>query len=164
MTDDLADIRAAGAQLAGSSTAAPELPAGDRAPPPQSDVVTAAEAFKREAEEWAGLPYVFGSILAEAMPELERVYTDEACLAWGEKMVPVARHHGWTIGVAGMWLALIGASWGLLKPTGAAIRRRVKEKPKPAPAGTVDGARAAAAATGAAGGTVPGNAAPSAPG
>src|SRR5712691_8951715 len=71
--------------------------------------LTDQEKFEDEAKGWAGLPYVFGGILARGMPELREVYTETACLDWGRAMVPVARKYGWTLGGAECLIALAAA-------------------------------------------------------
>ena len=80
-----------------------------------------------EAEGWSRLPYLFGRILAQAMPELAEVYTEAACLEWGHAVVPVARKYGWTLGGADMWVGLSAATWTLAEPTFKAIKRRRSE-------------------------------------
>jgi len=110
-------VAAAGLATAGGD-ATSAAPAALEASPTQ------AELDKAGAEEWAGFPFVFGSIVAEAMPEVEPVYTEARCIAWGEKMLPVARRYGWTAGVAGLWAGVIGATWAFAKPTWTAVRAR----------------------------------------
>ncbi len=88
--------------------------------PPLAD----KEKFEDEAKGWAGLPYVFGGILARGMPELREVYTEAACLDWGRAMVPVARKYGWTLGGAECLITLAAATWTLAGPTLDAIKRR----------------------------------------
>jgi hypothetical protein len=73
------------------------------------------------ADAWAQIPATFGSILAMAMPELEKVYTPKACRAWGEGMHLVAQKYGWdaaqTVAKFGPELALAAATFPLAAGT-----------------------------------------------
>ena len=89
---------------------------------PAAEVITAAELEAREAQEWASLPYLFGSIVGRALPELRAVYTEAACLEWGRAMVPIAHKYGWTVSGFSPWLGLAGATWKLADPTIDAVR------------------------------------------
>jgi hypothetical protein len=86
------------------------------------------------AEIWGQIPKMFGGLLAMAMPELQKVYTDKACYQWGVGMAAVAQKYEWdaaeTISKYGPEFALIAASVPLAVPTIAAIRERRKERPK----------------------------------
>jgi hypothetical protein len=77
-----------------------------------------------EAREWASVPYVLGGLLARAMPELQAVYSESACLDWGRATVPVARKYGWSLGRFTAEFSWIGATWGLLAPAFAAFKQR----------------------------------------
>lgn len=86
-----------------------------------------------QADAWAVLPAMVGSILAIAMPELKAVYTPEACKAWGEAMVPVADEQGWNADeVLGPKMALAAASVPFVIGTVFAIKAR-KAAALPAP-------------------------------
>lgn len=86
-----------------------------------------------EAEEWAALPQMFGAALAIGLPELQAVYTPEACRAWGESMVPVARKYGWdAAAIMGVEMGLLAASLPFIVGTVGAIKaRRAKDAMKP---------------------------------
>lgn len=94
--------------------------------------------FEKEKQEWAGLPFVLGGLLSKILPELKDVYTMEACLAWGESMVPVARKYGWSMGGYELEAALFFTTWGLVSPTLDALKKRraanATPKPEPEPA------------------------------
>jgi hypothetical protein len=100
--------------------------------------------FEKEKQEWAGVPFVLGGLLSKVLPELKDVYTMEACLAWGESMVPVARKYRWSMGGFELEAALFMATWGLASPTFDAIKKRraanakPKEEPQPAASGQPD--------------------------
>lgn len=111
------------AEEAKATLGAPD-PAAPAAGPAQLDEASAVEAFKREASEWAMVPWTFGSILQMAMPELAAVYSDENCQTWGERMVPLARKYNWQFGTAMLWIALLGQSWTMLGPTLKAIKAK----------------------------------------
>lgn len=79
-----------------------------------------------DAEEWAKLPAMFGSILCMAIPKLGPAYSPANCLAWGKAMDDVARAHGWNaaeiIRKFGPWPALVLASLPMALPTIAALK------------------------------------------
>ena len=149
--DQLEEISQAGAQLA-STTGAPGDAASSAGTQPGAAAasgsqagfevlppLTQAERDRAEAIEWAGYPYLFGSIVGEAMPELKAVYTEAACMAWGEKFLPLARKYGWSAGVVGLWMGAAGATWALLAPTAKVARRymaQAKQSAQPAPSGS----------------------------
>ncbi len=105
--------------------AAPAIAASGDASSTAPDQAATDEA---SAKEWAGLPFVFGSIVSKAMPELAQVYSEEKCLDWGRSMVPVAKRYGWTAGAAGLWAPLIATTWGFARPTYEAIKQRRSPK------------------------------------
>ncbi len=80
------------------------------------------------AKEWAQFPALFGQLVTPALPELRTVYTDEACMAWGRAMVPLADKYGWTPGEfmqwLGPWAGVAMATWPLAWPTVKAIKAR----------------------------------------
>lgn len=86
------------------------------------------------AREWSEPPAAVGALLRFPFPELEHVYTPEACMAWGVAMVPIAERYGWTAGKVFPWLSLIGASASLLLPTVAIIKAHAQPETA-APAG-----------------------------
>ena len=93
-----------------------------------------------EAAEWAELPKMFGSLVATAMPELTAVYTPDACMRWGEAMVPIAKKYNWNaakfLSLFGPWLMLAITSHALVTPTYFAVRARMdaaKAAEQPAP-------------------------------
>jgi hypothetical protein len=108
----IAELDALGAEIAGSEG---ELSAAQAA--------TSAAAFKTKAESWAFIPAMFGKIVAMALPELKDVYTEDACLAWGEAMVPVAEKYGWGDPAVSVEVALLIATVPLALPTGIAIKK-----------------------------------------
>lgn len=52
-----------------------------------------------EAKAWAQVPFAVGKLLCMLAPELEPVYSEAACQAWGESVVPVAQKYGWSASV-----------------------------------------------------------------
>lgn len=130
----MADAEKPAAPRDGLAAIEAELATGGAAPREKSqaelaaaDVQAKADAHRKEVEEWAGLPFVFGAIVSEAMPELSPHYTTEKCVEWAERMLPVAQRYGWTAGVAGAWCALIGVTWGMAKPTFEAVKKKRAE-------------------------------------
>jgi hypothetical protein len=108
----IAELDALGAEIAGTEG---ELSAAQAA--------ASAAAFKAKAESWAFIPAMFGKIVAMALPELKDVYTEDACFAWGEAMVPVAEKYGWGDPAVSVEVALIIATVPLALPTGIAIKK-----------------------------------------
>lgn len=82
-------------------------------------------APRSPAREWAEIPAMVGAGLVLPMPELAPVYSDAACLQWGEAMVPVADKYGWT--PAKIWpeIRLLMATGAFLIPTVQAFRARI---------------------------------------
>ena len=80
---------------------------------------------------WAQIPAVVGGMLTMAMPELHGVYTQEACMRWGEAMHMVASKHGWEAGEAmarfGPEIALAVASFPLIVPVVHVVKARRAE-------------------------------------
>lgn len=77
---------------------------------------------------WAQIPKAVGGILAIAMPELEGVYTDAACMKWGQGMSLVAEKYGWdaseTMARYAPEMALVMATLPLAIPTVSAFKAR----------------------------------------
>lgn len=83
---------------------------------------------------WAQIPKMFGSILSMALPELDQVYTDQRCYAWGSAMSAVADKYGWdaaeTMSRYAPEIALVVATIPLAVPTVKAIKAAA-DKAKP---------------------------------
>lgn len=107
-----------------SAIAAEEVQYGAPEPEPVVD----------EAAAWAVLPAMVGGMLKMAFPELDRVYSPEACHAWGAAMVPVAKKYGWDVeGVLSVELVAVAATVPFILGTAQAIQaakaRAAQEKP-----------------------------------
>lgn len=90
-----------------------------------------AAAQVNQAEQWAMFPQMIGSALCMAMPELQQVYTPDACRAWGEAMAPVAAKYGWEAdGIMGPEVGLLVVSLPFLMGTMGAIRARKMPPPR----------------------------------
>lgn len=61
----------------------------------QAEKAAAEAAAQTEAQAWAQVPLALGSALMIVAPELQAIYTKEACEAWGAAMVPVAEKYKW---------------------------------------------------------------------
>lgn len=83
------------------------------------------------AQTWAQIPFMLGKVICMALPELDGVYNEQACLQWGAGMAAVSDKYGWdageTIARFGPEVALIVASVPLVVPTYQAIKRRKLE-------------------------------------
>lgn len=87
----------------------------------------APEVVFTDAQKWAAIPQVLGSVLCMAMPELKPAYSEQNCNNWGEAMVPLAEKHGWNPDSAvGPELGVAAASLSFVVPTGLVIMRRRK--------------------------------------
>ncbi|MDR3158351.1 MAG: hypothetical protein LBU11_04930 [Zoogloeaceae bacterium] len=80
------------------------------------------KAAAAATEEWAALPQMLGSMLAIYAPEAAKVYTPEACAAWGAAAAPVARKYGWNLSAVGCEAGLVVATLPLALGTFAALR------------------------------------------
>jgi len=91
---------------------------GGEEPPPPID----------QAQVWAQIPKQLGGLLVMAMPELDGVYNDAACLQWGTGMAAVSAKRGWdageTIAKWGPEFMLAIATFGLVVPTVRAVKAR----------------------------------------
>lgn len=80
------------------------------------------------AQQWAQVPKMFGSVVSMALPELEKVYTDSACLEWGEAMAAVSEKYGWKAPTENApEIMLVVASLPLVIPTYQAIAAKRRE-------------------------------------
>ena len=77
---------------------------------------------------WAQIPAMVGGMLTMAMPELQGVYNEAACMQWGTAMHAVATKHGWEAGETmarfGPEIALAVASFPLVVPVVHVVRAR----------------------------------------
>lgn len=77
---------------------------------------------------WAQIPAMVGGMLTMAMPELQGVYNEAACMQWGTAMHAVATKHGWEAGeTMARWapeIALTMASLPLVVPVVHAVKAR----------------------------------------
>lgn len=101
---------------------------------PEGDMPEGEAPAVDPAQQWAMIPAMLGSALSIAMPELQRVYSREACEAWGSAMVPVAEKYGWNAdGLIGPEVGLLAASlpfvigtYGAIKSKRAELQREAK--------------------------------------
>lgn len=106
--EQAADLRALEAMAADG-----EMPGAEPAP-----------AGPSQGEQWAMIPAMLGSALAMALPDLREVYSQSACLAWGEAMAPVAKKYGWDAdALACPEVGLLCASLPLALGTITAVQR-----------------------------------------
>lgn len=79
-----------------------------------------------QAHGWAELAQTIGGMLSMIAPELQQVYTPDACLRWGRSVVPVAEKYGWSGPSNIPELGLILATVPLALPTGFILSARIK--------------------------------------
>lgn len=111
-----------------------------------------AEAIKEEAtaeaqaKAWAVIPMTVGKVLSMFAPELQLVYTPDACKEWGECMVPVAEKYGWNGPSNLPELGLVISTASLALPTILVVKMKIKAMRETAEAEARKQANAAAAA------------------
>lgn len=80
-----------------------------------------------DAQKWAAIPAVLGSVLCIALPELKEAYKPANCEAWGEAMAPLAEKHGWSPDSAvGPELGVAVASLPMVIPSVLVVLQRRK--------------------------------------
>ena len=98
------------------------------------------EPLQPPGEAWAMIPASIGMFASNILPELQGVFTPDACQKWGDAMALVSQKYGWDAGeTMSKWapeIALIVATVPLAVPTYKAIKQRkeeaeaAKKKPK----------------------------------
>jgi hypothetical protein len=79
-----------------------------------------------QAKAWAVIPQMLGGFVCMIAPELAACYTEEKCLQWGERMVPVAEKRGWDAGPDSLpEIALIASTLGFAIPTFVCVKRKL---------------------------------------
>lgn len=102
---------------------------GDQEPVEMPEGGEEAAPVVSDAESWAMIPGIVGSTLAMAFPELRAVYSQDACMAWGHAMVPVANKYGWSSdGIIGPEIGLLAASLPFVLGTAQVIKHHRAER------------------------------------
>lgn len=93
----------------------------------QKKAAQAVDQADEQAREWGAIAYMIGGALSILAPELKAVYTEAACMKWGEAVVPVSQKYGWD-GPAGVpEIGLFIASAGLAVPSYMVIRAKLAQ-------------------------------------
>lgn len=95
--------------------------------PEQQQAQAAEVAALDQAQQWGMIAFSIGGALSMLAPELRQVYTQEACMAWGTAMVPVAEKYGWAGPGNCPELGLLMATAGLAIPSVLAVRQRMAQ-------------------------------------
>lgn len=95
--------------------------------PEQAEAMAAEAEAATEAQAWAQIPMMLGAGLSMVAPELQAIYTPEACEAWGAAMVPVAHKYGWNGPGNLPEVGLIIATASMAVPTVVIIRAKIAE-------------------------------------
>lgn len=95
--------------------------------PEQTEKLTKEAEAATEAQAWAQIPMMLGAGLSMVAPELQAIYTPDACEAWGVAMVPVAQKYGWTGPGNLPEVGLIIATASIAVPTVVIIRAKIAE-------------------------------------
>ncbi|HEV6967424.1 hypothetical protein [Roseateles sp.] len=82
---------------------------------------------EKSAREWGSIVFMVGRALCMVAPELKAVYTEEACLQWGESVVPVAQKYGWDGPGAVPEIGLAISTLGLAVPSYLVIRVKLAQ-------------------------------------
>ncbi|MFZ6686415.1 hypothetical protein ACO0K0_01560 [Undibacterium sp. SXout11W] len=86
------------------------------------------EPLQPPGEAWAMIPMTLGMFASKILPELEGVFTPDACAKWGDAMALVSQKHGWDAGeTISKWApecALVMATVPIALPTYQAIKMR----------------------------------------
>lgn len=117
---DLEKLEALGSITAEIDASGPPTPEQVEAEKKEAEAVT-------EAAAWAQVPMMLGSMLAMIAPELQMVYTEEACNRWGERMVPVAQKYGWNGPSNLPEIGLAIATAGFAIPTVVVVRAKLAQ-------------------------------------
>jgi len=83
-----------------------------------------------QARAWGALAYSVGGMLSIIAPELKSVYTEDACLAWGTAVVPVAEKYGWSGPSNVPELGLLMATVPLALPSFFIVRQKLRDMRK----------------------------------
>lgn len=99
---------------------------GENGPTPeQAEAMQAEATAEAEAQAWAMVPAAIGSVLSMFAPELQAVYSQDACKAWGERMVPVAEKYGWNGPTNLPEIGLLIATASMALPTVLVLRAKL---------------------------------------
>lgn len=139
---DVTDLEKLGAL--GSLTT--EVDAEHGPTPEQAKEIQAKEDAEAKAMAWAVIPTTLGKVLSMFAPELQAVYTPEACQEWGKSMVPVAEKYKWDGPSNLPELGLIISTASLAMPTVVIMKMRIAQMRQAAEAEARKQANAQAAA------------------
>lgn len=123
-----------------------EVDAENGPTPEQAEAIQAEASAEAQAKAWAVIPMTVGKVLSMFAPELQLVYTAEACKEWGEAMVPVAEKYGWNGPSNLPELGLIISTASLALPTVVVVKMKIQAMREAAETGARKQANAAAAA------------------
>lgn len=123
-----------------------EVDAENGPTPEQAEAIQAEATAEAQAKAWAVIPMTVGKVLSMFAPELQMVYTAEACQGWGEAMVPVAEKYGWNGPSNLPELGLIISTASLAMPTVVVMKMKIQAMREAAEAEARKQANAQAAA------------------
>lgn len=115
--------------LAALGTVTAETDAGNPDPAAlqqKQDEQKKKDEITAEAREWGQFMFVIGGTVTMLAPELQRLYTQEACLNWGTHAAAVAAKYKWK-SPALPELALAAATLHLALPTFLVLRSKVQQ-------------------------------------
>lgn len=123
-----------------------EVDAENGPTPEQAEAIQAEATAEAQAKAWAVIPMTVGKVLSMFAPELQLVYTAEACQGWGEAMVPVAEKYGWNGPSNLPELGLVISTASLAMPTVVVMKMKIQAMREAAEVEARKQANAAAAA------------------
>lgn len=122
-------------KLTALGTVAQEVDGEGPPTPEQQRQEQEATEEERQAREWGAIAFTIGGALSMLAPELRQVYTEAACMRWGESVVPVAKKYGWDGPGKVPELGLLMSTAMLVVPSFFVIKARLKEPVKPGESG-----------------------------
>ena len=112
-------------------------------PSPEAAAAAAAQADAANAQDagakaWGGVMFIVGGAVCMLAPELNKVYTEAACLAWGKNAQAVSDKRGWGSPTSNLpEISLLASTLMMLVPTVLVLRAKMQEAEKNDPEGVV---------------------------
>lgn len=111
-------------------------------PSPEAAAAAAAQADAANAQDagakaWGGVMFIVGGAVCMLAPELNKVYTEAACLAWGKNAQAVSDKRGWGSPSNLPEISLLASTLMMLVPTVLVLRSKMQQAEKNDPAGVM---------------------------
>jgi hypothetical protein len=86
-----------------------------------------ASAADMSAKQWGMLMFTIGGACQMIAPDLKHVYTEQACLQWGQAANLVAEKYGWNGPSSMPEIVLIGSTLGFAIPSYMMMKASIKQ-------------------------------------